>query len=157
MVAENVQRLMRAYPLIYLACHRRHLLADEGGRRLTAQQASVLDHLDERCPPRVSDLAAHMDVTPATMSIHLSRLERAGYLRRRRDARDKRQFLLELTLKGHRFKAENSAFDPALVGELLAIIPHARLESALGGLETLAHAAEAVMRRRHLRETKRSE
>src|SRR5215472_12829939 len=149
-IDRSLGRLMRAYPLLYLACHRRHTLADESGRRLTAQQASVLDHLDEHRPPRVSELAAHMDVTEATMSIHLSRLEQAGYLKRARDASDGRRVLLRLTAKGRRVKNENSVFDPALTRQLIGLVPPGQLEAALAGLETLARAAEALMRRRHL-------
>jgi len=152
----RVDRLMRAYPLLYLACHRRHTLADESGRRLTAQQASVLDHLDEGRPPRVSQLAAHMDVTEATMSIHLSRLEQGGYIKRVRDASDGRGVLLRLTAKGRSVKRESSVFDPALTRELICLVPPGEIESALEGLETLARAAEALMRRRHFERKKKS-
>lgn len=150
-------RLMRAYPLLYLACHRRHTLSDEGGRRLTAQQAIVLDHIDERHAPRVSDLAAHMDVTEATMSIHLSRLERAGYIRRQRALTDKRRVLLLLTAKGKRTKSENSVFDPALVREMLRLVSPNELDAALAGLEILARAAEIMMRKRHLARRRRTQ
>jgi DNA-binding MarR family transcriptional regulator len=112
------------------------------------QQASVLDHLHEHNPPRVSDLAAHLDVTEATMSIYLSRLERSGYIRRERDPRDGRQVLLRLSAKGRRFKDENSVFDPALAEDLIKLVPPDRVETALEGLETLARAAETLMRRR---------
>ena len=152
-----VDRLMRAYPLLYLACHRRHMLADESGRRLTAQQASVLDHLDEHRPPRVSQLAAHMDVTEATMSIHLSRLEQGGYIKRTRDASDGRRVLLQLTAKGRRVKGENSVFDPALTRELIRLVPPSQIEAALEGLEILARAAEALMRRRQFERKKKSQ
>src|SRR5215469_6045139 len=148
-VDARVDRLMLAYPLLYLAFHRRHALADETRPRLTAQQASVLDHLDECRPPRVSQLAAHMDVTEATMSIHLRRLEQGGYLKRMRDASDGRRVLLRLTAKGRRVKGENSVFDPALTRELIGLVPPSQIEAALGGLETLARAAAALMRRRH--------
>jgi len=156
MVQADVERLMRAYPMLYLACHRRHSLADEDGRRLTSQQASVLDHIDERRPPRVSELAAHMDVTEATMSIHLSRLEQGGYIKRMHDSTDKRRVVLQLTRKGKRFKTENSVFDPALVRELIRLVPQGEFESALSGLESLARAAEALMRRRHRERSRRS-
>lgn len=157
MVQVNVDRLMRAYPLIYLACHRRHMLADESGRRLTAQQASVLDHLEDGTPRRVGELAAHMDVTEATMSIHLSRLQKGGYIVRQRNPKDGRSVLLRLTAKGKRFKSQNSLFDPVLVRELLAVIPAGQLEHALRGLETLGHAAEMVMSRRRFSRKKISE
>jgi MarR family transcriptional regulator, organic hydroperoxide resistance regulator len=150
MISANSERLMRAYPMIYLACHRQHLLADESGHRLTAQQSSVLQHLDNQHPQRVSELAAHMDVTEATMSIHLSRLEHAGYIRRERDRQDRRRVLLRLTAKGRRVKGDNSMFDPARVRELLGSLRPRELEAALGGLETLARAAEIVMRRRQM-------
>ncbi len=58
---------------------------------LTSHQASILDHLDERDPLTLGELAQHMGVTPGTMSIHVDRLEAAGYVRRRRSRRDGRR------------------------------------------------------------------
>ncbi len=41
MLETNVERMLAAYPTIYLACHRDHMRADEAGNPLTEKQASV--------------------------------------------------------------------------------------------------------------------
>jgi DNA-binding MarR family transcriptional regulator len=91
------------------------------------------------------------------MSIHLSRLEHGGYIKRVRDKSDGRRVLLRLTAKGRRVKSENSIFDPALTRELIGLVPQTQIENALAGLETLARAAEALMRRRHMQRKKKSQ
>ena len=74
-----------AYPRIYFACHTRHVRDPQTGEALSAHQASILDHLDEVEAMSMTDLAGHMGVTVATMSLAVDRLERRGYAERRRD------------------------------------------------------------------------
>jgi DNA-binding MarR family transcriptional regulator len=50
-------------------------------RRRHTHQASILDHLDE-VDAIVTDLAGHMGVTVATMSLAVDRLEGRYYVRR---------------------------------------------------------------------------
>ena len=146
--SSDAERLTRAYPLIYLACHRRHILDDANGRRLTAQQIGILDHLEEERPTTVGQLAAHMNVTEATMSIHLKRLSIGGYVVRKRKAEDKRIVLACLSKKGVEVRQQNSMFEPELVRELLSLVPASKRDSALSGLEILGRAALALMQRR---------
>jgi hypothetical protein len=41
MLETNVERLLAAYPAIYLACHRDHIRTDEAGNPLTEKQGGA--------------------------------------------------------------------------------------------------------------------
>jgi MarR family transcriptional regulator, organic hydroperoxide resistance regulator len=142
----DVRRLMEAYPRIFFACHTRHVRDPETGEDLSAHQASILDHLDEIDTMSMSDLAGHMGVTAATMTLAIDRLERRRYVRRARDARDRRRVLIRLTAAGARVREAKSVLDPVRVEQVLAELSHAERQAALNGLALLARAAEAHMR-----------
>jgi DNA-binding MarR family transcriptional regulator len=132
---------MALYPRIYFACHTRHVRDLESQRLLSRHQASILDHLDEIEPTTVNDLARHMGVTPATMSIAIDRLERQGYLARARDAADRRRVHVRLTSAGVRVRDSASVLDPRRVEALVATLSDDEREVALRGLALLADAA----------------
>jgi DNA-binding MarR family transcriptional regulator len=101
----------------------------------------VLDHLDEIDATTVSDLAAHMGVTPATMSIGLDRLERRGYAIRVKDQNDRRRVQVRLTSAGVRVREASSVLDPARVEALVARLTPEERTRAIEGLALLARAA----------------
>ena len=68
-VHSAVTAVMTFYPRIYFACHTRHVRDPQSQRLLSRHQASILDHLDELDTTTVMDLAGHMGVTAATMSL----------------------------------------------------------------------------------------
>lgn len=148
MLEPNVDRLLAAYPTIFLACHRDHLRTDEAGNTLSEKQASVLDHLDVARPTTLSKLAEHMGVGRSSMSIAVARLVRAGYIRRIPNARDRRSVGLTLTAAGKRVQAENAVLNPQLVREMFKLMEPAKAERALAGIETLARAASILLKRR---------
>src|SRR3954469_2130332 len=142
---QRIRRLLDAYPAIYLACHRRHVLSNETGEYLSERQASVIDHLDAQQPVTLSKLAEHMGVGISAMSIMVARLERGGYVRRKHDAQDRRCVGLTLTRAGARVKEQNTVLDPALVREIFRRMRAAELETALAGLEALAKQARYLL------------
>lgn len=114
---------------------------------LSAHQASILDHLDAVEPMSLNDLAAHMGVTPSTMSLNIDRLERGGYVIRERADDDRRRLQLRLTDAGERMKAAGSVLDPRRVALLLGQLSSNERRDALAGLELLAAAAERTMQK----------
>lgn len=142
----DVRELLEAYPRIYFACHTRHVHDPHTGGRLSAHQASILDHLDEVDPMSMTDLAAHMGVTIATMSLAVDRLEDKGYVRRRRDAQDRRRVHLRVTAAGCRVREAKSVLDPVRVEAVLAHLSAADRVKALAGLALLARASASHMR-----------
>jgi DNA-binding MarR family transcriptional regulator len=117
------------------------------GTLLSANQASILDHLDEIEPTALVDLAAHMGVTPSTMSLAVDRLVNGGYVGRAQDASDRRRLHLRLTPAGVRVRSEKSVLDPARVAALLACLSARERAEALHGLALLARAAGEAMKK----------
>ncbi len=132
---------MRCYPKIYFACHTRHVRDEETNQRLSAHQASLLDHLDELDPTSMLTLARHMGVTASTMSLTVDRLVRAGYVARDRDPLDARKVALRLTKHGARVKERKSVLDRDLVAAMLGRMKPRERMAGLAGLEILAKAA----------------
>ena len=141
-LTEATQQLLTHYPQIYFACHTRHVRDPQTQRLLSRHQASILDHLDELDPMTVNDLARHMSVTPATMSLAIDRLERKGYAARTRDGADRRRVHVRLTSAGVRIKEASSVLDRSRVESLLSRLTDRERETALRGLALLAAAAQ---------------
>src|SRR5262245_5870141 len=146
MGSEAVDTVLRCYPRIFFACHRRHV-KDEVSRSVISQhQASILDHLDDVEGTSLLDLAQHMGVTPSTMSLTVDRLERGGYVTRTRSQQDKRRVDLRLTPAGVRIKRQDKVLEPELVAAMLARMGERQRKQALHGLELLAEAAVEMIR-----------
>jgi len=140
-IAAQILTLMECYPKIYFACHTRHVQDQETNQRLSAHQASLLDHLDEVDATSMLTLARHMGVTASTMSLTVDRLVRAGYVTRDRDTSDARKVALRLTKDGARVKERKSVLDRNLVAAMLGRMKPRDRSAALAGLEMLAKAA----------------
>jgi DNA-binding MarR family transcriptional regulator len=144
-VGAAMSAVMTLYPRIYFACHSRHVRDPQTQRLLSRHQASILDHLDEIEPTTVMDLAAHMGVTPATMSVSIDRLERKGYVVRLKDAKDRRRVHVRLTTAGVRVREASSVLDAERVEALVARLSAAERTRAVDGLALLARAAQEQM------------
>ena len=144
---EQVRSLLGSYPRIFFACHLRHVRDPATRRVLSAHQANILDHLDERDALTLGDLAGHMGVTLGTMSLHVERLVRKGYVARTRDPQDGRKVQLRLTAAGLRIRDAQTVLDPERVARLLACLSPAEREEGLRGLALLARAADESVRR----------
>jgi DNA-binding MarR family transcriptional regulator len=138
---EGVETVLRCYPQIYFACHRRHIRDEQTRELLSAHQAAILDHLDDVEATSLLELARHMGVTPSTMSLAVDRLERGGYVTRERSAEDRRRVDLRLTPSGVRIKRQQKVLEPELVLSMLERLGERQRAQALRGLELLAEAA----------------
>ena len=140
-ITAHAAELMALYPRIYFACHTRHVRDPQTRWLLSRHQASILDHLDEIDPITLNDLARHMGVTPATMSLAIDRLEKKGYVIRLRDTADRRRVQLRLTSAGVRVRQATTVLEPSRVEALLARLTQEEREAAIRGLRLLADAA----------------
>ncbi len=147
-VGAAMTAVMTLYPRIYFACHTRHVRDPQTQRMLSRHQASILDHLDEIEPTTVMDLAAHMGVTAATMSLSIDRLERKGYVVRLKDAKDRRRVHVRLTTAGVRVREASSVLDPQRVADMVGRLSDDDRTRAIDGLGLLARAAEEEMKAR---------
>lgn len=141
MASDAVRQLLELYPRIYFACHRRHVRDPKSQRILSAHQGSILDHLDEREPLMLLELARHMGVTPSTMSLQIEQLVTKGYVIRERDARDGRRLKLRLSASGVRVREANSVLDTERVSKMLGRLSVEERAAGLAGLALLARAA----------------
>lgn len=141
MTSADVAAVLRDYPRIYFACHRRHTRDPDTGAVLSSAQISVLDHLDAVAGTSLADLAAHLGVTAGTMSVAVDRLVKAGYVTRTIDDADRRRVQLRLTDAGVRVRGAHSVLDPDSVQTLLDALSPTERTDALRGLALLAEAA----------------
>jgi DNA-binding MarR family transcriptional regulator len=144
----DVAQVFRDYPRIYFACHRRHVRDPRSARLVSSRQVSIMDHLDAESPTMLADLAEHMGVTPATMSIAVGRLVEHGYVTRVLDPVDRRKVQLRLTAAGVRVCAANSVLEPMLVEQMLDQLATGDRRAALHGLALLGKAAVASQQSR---------
>lgn len=144
--AADVETVLRCYPQIFFACHRRHVKDEASRAVISSHQASFLDHLDDAQGTSLLDLARHMGVTPSTMSLTIDRLERGGYVTRERSKEDKRRVELRLTPAGVRIKRQEKVLEPELVQAMLSRMSDRRRKQALRGLELLAEASVEMIR-----------
>ena len=80
------------------------------------------------------ELARNADLSSGAMTNRLDQLEKAGFVKRRRDPADGRGVLVELTAKGlrlHREAVEVQAEKEALLAKALTAPEKAQLESLL--------------------------
>ena len=145
MPASEVDTVLRCYPQIYFACHKRHVRDPKTQEVLSGHQASVLDHLDDVEGTSLLALAQHMGVTASTMSLTIDRLERGGYVRRERSPQDGRRVDLRLTETGVGIKKQQKVLEPELIAAMLRHLDPVRRQEALRGLELLAQAAKAMI------------
>jgi DNA-binding MarR family transcriptional regulator len=134
-------QVLACYPRIYFACHVRHRREAKSQRVLSERQASVLDHLHEDEGMTLKDLAEHMGVTAATMSIAVDKLVAGAWIRRDGDPDDGRRVRLRLTRAGARMKAAQSVLDAERVTRVLGRLSRAERAASLRGLALLARAA----------------
>ena len=141
----DIERIQRAYPKIYLACHTRHVRARSTAYRLSSRDAAVLAHLRETSSVAPSQLAAHLGVRASTLSAAIQKLELLGYLERTQSAADRRVVSLFLTPQGARAMAATSVLDARRVAAVLARLKPRERERAIAGLELLAYGSLRVM------------
>ena len=155
MTRDAAIQVMELYPRIYFACHTRHVRDPKTQRVLSAHQASILDHLDEREPLMLLHLAHHMGVTPSTMSLHVERLVQRGYISRVRATEDGRRLQLLITPAGVRVREAKSVLDPARVRTLLARLTPDERQAGIRGLALLARAGSEQMEEHSKRKKKK--
>lgn len=138
---ELVELVLELYPRIYFGCHTRHEPDPETRKGLTHQQEMILGHLDDEEGTNLNWLASHMGVTPSTMSIHVDRLVKKGFVQRVQAQEDRRKVELRLTPEGSAIIASQNVLDPARVGQMLEKLTPEQRQQGVEGLRLLAEAA----------------
>jgi DNA-binding MarR family transcriptional regulator len=146
MVAKSdVETVLECYVRIHVACHSRPNA--KAGKRppVSPTQANVLEFLDVTSGITVLDLARLLGIAPSTMSLTLDRLERATFVRRRKDPGDGRRTLIYLTPAGLTVKRQQQILEPALIAAMLNRLPAPRRKEVIASLLTLSQAASDLV------------
>ena len=110
--------------------------------RITFSQYSVLLALSRSGPMQMNKLSEHMLVAPANVTGLVDRMERKGYVRRKRDERDRRLYVIEMTERGSRvFKSISSRFRQ-YAGNLGSTLTREERDSTLAGLRKVKMEVE---------------
>lgn len=139
-----VRMVQRAYPRIYLACHRRHQRRGTTSDSLSPRDEGILSHLELERGRSPTRLAAHLSIGRPTLTEAIDRLEEVGLVERRRNERDRRQVELFLTEAGDRLSSRQSVLDEARVRQALALLDSKERVRAVEGLELLAEACSRL-------------
>src|SRR5262245_28289779 len=141
---DGARRVLKAFPQIYFACHRRHPRGERSGHELTDRESSLLAHLDEHRPTSPQRLARHLGITAGTLSAAVDDLAARGYLLRDRRQDDRRRIDLRLSGRGAAALDGSSVLDKPRVERALERLGPADRARAVEGLELLARACLAL-------------
>jgi len=121
-------------------------MASIAGVPLTRSPAIVLDHIRERGPVRLSELAEFTDLDKSTLSRHVRRLEQSGLVEREADPEDGRATLLRVSDLGVKVGDRLRETWGALLGTALDGFTATELRQLSGLLARLAAAVEPTAR-----------
>lgn len=141
MLDPAVRAILDSHARLVAACRRPPGGRVRPGRALSRHQALILAHLEPDPPVPIGELARHLRVTPATMSLAVDRLVRLRCVRRVRDAADRRRVLLRLTAVGSAMRATFSELDPDRVRTVLDRLAPADRAATLAACRAIARAA----------------
>src|ERR1700753_377808 len=94
-----------------------HMIADEMGLRVT--DAECIDFLQEMGPSTAGDLAKATRLTTGAITSMIDRLEKAGFVKRSPDPKDRRKVIVSFVPKKHEGAKNNYASLAGSVEQLL--------------------------------------
>ena len=115
-----------------------------GKERNTFSQYSVLLALSRNGPMQMNKLGEHMLVAPANVTGLVDRMEKKGYVRRRRDEKDRRLYIIEATEEGSRIFRRISSRFRQYAGSLGLSLTPEELGSALAALRKVMAELEEL-------------
>lgn len=119
-----------------------HLIeATHSGRAtvdLDLRQRLIVQAIGLSGPAAIAGIGQRLGVSPSTMTGLVDRLERQGYVERRRHPTDRRATFLMLTRKGQRAFEREKDFYRRLINEMLAPIGEAARRLVLQALDQLS-------------------
>ena len=117
--------------------HLAHSLRRAAKPEMSRAATSVLAHLRDAGPQRITDLAAREAVAQPSMTTLVSRLERDGLAERRADAADRRAVLVAVTPEGERVLAARRKERAAALAKRLERLDATEREALMAALPAL--------------------
>jgi MarR family transcriptional regulator, organic hydroperoxide resistance regulator len=140
-IRSTTRVVQSSFPQIYLACHTRHQRKRSSAHRLSARDGSILSHLDRWDPITPAKLAAHLGVSPSTLSEALKRLSALGLVAVPETASGaRRKVSVVLTEAGAEAISDTSVLETARLEAVLAKSTAAEMRAIEKGLSLLAAA-----------------
>jgi DNA-binding MarR family transcriptional regulator len=136
--SSDTERFERAFRRVWGTMHR----GDDP--ELSQHERQLLHHVPARGGIALTVLAAHLALPKSTASVVVKDLERRGYVRRARDARDERRLAIVLSAAGRRVVEADTVLDADALGRALAALSAAERRALLGAMEALADAGERL-------------
>lgn len=100
-VLDEFRRLHKSFHELMSIAVRKHNLD------ISPEQSQLLFVIYYEKISSQKEIAKKMRITPATLSVRIQRLESAGYLRRKIDTNDKRNYILQVEPKGKELVAKS--------------------------------------------------
>jgi MarR family 2-MHQ and catechol resistance regulon transcriptional repressor len=110
--------------------------------RITFSQYNVLLALSRKGPMQMNKLSENMLVAPANVTGLVDRMEKKGYVRRRKDERDRRLYVIEATEKGTRVFTGISSRFRQYTGNLGSTLTREERDSTLEALRKVRTEVE---------------
>jgi DNA-binding MarR family transcriptional regulator len=137
------------------SCERRHITSfmrivqmieaanqDRATSSLDLRARIVIQFLGLGGPAPILTVRQRLNVTPSTMTSVADRLEKGGFIRRRRHPTDRRAMMLELTAKGRRAFEGEIVFYQHMIDESLDTLGPEAKQQVLDALASLPGVEE---------------
>jgi len=135
---ECAREVMEAVPVVMRVIRAEMRL--RGGQFATVPQLRALGLVHRRPGASLTDVAAHLGVTPATTSVLVDRLVRRGLLRRDAHPEERRRISLSLTPAGERHLRAARTATRQRLAEILEALPAPDRAAISAGVSLLRHA-----------------
>lgn len=120
----------------------RELRRETAAFGVTGSQAALLNMIRKSPGIGVRELAARERIAPASMSVAVARLEKAGLIRRTDDPLDRRRQALWVTEPGDRVLRAVRTRRTAWLASRLSQLPPEKLEAVFNAIEPLSDLLE---------------
>jgi DNA-binding MarR family transcriptional regulator len=122
-----------------------HIIAEDMGLRVT--DAECIDFLQEMGPSTAGDLARATRLTTGAITSMIDRLEKAGFVKRSKDPKDRRKVIVSFVPKKHGGAKKNYALLAQGVQELLSGYSEQQLRFLITHTQALTGIYAATARR----------
>jgi DNA-binding MarR family transcriptional regulator len=136
--SSDSERFERAYRRVWMSLHR----GDEP--TLSQHGRQLLHHVPAEGGIALTALAKHLALPKSTASVVVKDLERRGFVKRARDARDERRLAIVLSPEGRARVAADTVLEPDALARALAALDAERRAQLLQALEALADEGERL-------------
>lgn len=118
-------------------------LATGLGDKISITEIHIIEKIGANQPSRMSVIAKLLGVTLATLTVACDKLESKGFIRRIRDASDKRVVNVSLTLRGETVYAYHQEFHDRMISAALSDLSTQETELLANSLQKLRTFFEA--------------